>query len=119
MKILGKVKKKTVVTETVRPVKKVVCDKCGKELTNLYARVSTSHQLWGNDSHESIEFHDYCFECVKKVFEEYIKDAEITENFEYEVVSADTAKEEEIEVRDDGELFFGERGYKIEEELEK
>lgn len=116
MKILGKAKKKIVATTTVRPVLKVVCDKCGKELTDLYARVSTSHQLWGNDSHESIEFHDYCFECVKKVFEEYTKDAEITENFEYEVVSANGAKNEEIEVRDDGKLFFNERGCKIEHE---
>lgn len=116
MRILGKMQKKRVVTKCVRPVTRLVCDKCGKELKGLYAWVTTSHNLWGHDSVESVHSHDYCFECARKAFEEYTEHPERTEEFEYEARNAEW-EDKEVEVLGDGDLYMDDySSCRIEEE---
>ena len=114
MKILGNLKKVKVKSEYVRPVKYVVCDKCKKQLDKKYARISTHHYLWGNDSHESFEYYDLCFECAIKMFSDYLKEPQKSEHFEYECVN--TCVGEEIEMDEKGNIDLFERDeYFIEE----
>ncbi len=110
MKILGKVQKKEVVKQCYRPVTKVVCDICEKQLKGeLYAYVTTSHSRWGNDSCDSIESHDMCFACAKKFFNDYASKPEHTDNFEYEVRLISELKED-VEVQSNGKLYIDDIG---------
>ena len=66
-----------------------ICDICGKEFNYepwigwigndkvaRYYHIVTGHNDWGNDSCESIEYHDFCCaECAKKFVNEYIDEA--------------------------------------------
>lgn len=116
MKLLGKIVKQEKIVQTLRPVLKMVCDRCGEELTNEFAAVSISHRRWGNDSWESLEHKEFCFDCVKDFFAEYVSTHDITDRFEYEVLPV-KPELSAIEVREDGTLFISDTGdYKIEEE---
>ena len=120
MRILGKVIKKDVVTKYVRPIIKTVCDDCGKEITDLYADITTSHRRWGNDSIDSVKNHQLCFDCAKKLFEKYTKEPEITDTFKYEVCNV-AQDEKELEVTPEGWYLddcysFAAKTYQIEEE---
>ena len=116
MKILGKVIKQEKVVQTLRPVLRMVCDRCGKELTDQFAAVSTSHRHWGNDSWESTEHKDFCFDCAKAFFAEYVDNRDITDHFEYEVLPV-KPELSGLEVCEDGTLFISDmNNYKIEEE---
>ena len=84
MKVLGKLKKRKVESEYVRPVTKIVCDNCGKVINELYGKITTHHDLWGKDSCDSFEYYDLCFECSKQMFDDYLKKPRQTEQFEYE-----------------------------------
>lgn len=62
------------VTQKVCVKKTTICDVCGKEITGEYYNVMKSHDDWGRDSVESIEYQDACsVECLQKLFDEYIK----------------------------------------------
>lgn len=63
---------------------KITCDKCGKIIPRKkagdfitpgnprYYEIITKHNNWGNDSHESIEYYQYCSsECFIPFVEEY------------------------------------------------
>lgn len=60
---------------------KVICDICGKEVDpNNWFRINTHHFDWGNDSVDSIEFHDACSDkCVMEFTKGYVEDAYETE----------------------------------------
>lgn len=103
MKILGKQEKREVTVKTFRPVLKHVCDDCGKELKNLYAYVVTYHNRWGNDSCDSFEYYEFCFDCAETFFAEYAANAQITDHLSYEVKNI-KAEDLQIEVNDDGTL---------------
>ena len=109
MKILGELKTRKVESEYVRPIKQVICDKCGKELTDLYALITTQHSLWGNDSYESYKKYDLCFECCKKLFNDYLEKPNKTETFEYKCVSANIVVGAEIEMDENGNIYFDDR----------
>lgn len=52
------------------------CDECKNDIlqmeTYLYYRVITGHQLWGNDSMDSIDNLDFCsYVCLIKNMKEY------------------------------------------------
>lgn len=72
-------------------LEKVICDWCKKDIpfNNEFSwlkeekfkcyEVVTGHHDWGNDSCESIEYHQFCCtECLTKFLEEYYKDASDT-----------------------------------------
>ena len=68
--------KEHVVVDKVLVEKKLICDICGKEITNGsgYWDVTTHHHDWGNDSVESFECFDVCsIDCLKNKFDEYCK----------------------------------------------
>lgn len=118
MKILGKLKKRKVKSEYVRPIVKMTCDKCGKELIKLYAHVYTDHQLWGNDSVESVEGYDLCFECAKQMFNEYLNDPVHTEHFDYEC--REVVIGEDIEMDEEGNIdLFKRHEYQLEDKGEQ
>ena len=75
----------------------IICDKCGKLIANeqemdsdrrkggYYYHVTTSHGDWGNDSHESLEWNDFCStECMLDFFNKYIESKSDTLQFEFE-----------------------------------
>ena len=67
---------KTYVNVEKEIVDKLTCDICGKEIKEgkLYYSVTTSHDDWGNDSIDSIEYKDICSdECLRNELENYIK----------------------------------------------
>lgn len=62
------------VTQKVCVKKTTICDVCGKEITGEYYNVTTSHNDWGCNSADSIECEDACSEeCLRKLFDEYMK----------------------------------------------
>lgn len=82
------IKKTATYTDEITVYTKRVCDKCGKvleyrcrhkELVDLskermnveYYEVTTGHHDWGNDSVDSVEYHDYCPTCVLQAIDEY------------------------------------------------
>ena len=112
MKIVGDTIKKDVVTKAVRTVVGVECDLCKKSIVGLYAHVMTQHSRWGNDSCDSTEHHDYCFECVKKVFDSYTFTPDVTDEFVYYVEDTnDSVNEEYVEVKPDGSFITLEDTY--------
>jgi len=78
--------KETVVTKEV--LKQVKCDGCKKLLHVVkvgdrsyfdrirYYHVATHHNDWGNDSVDSWEYADYCFDCLEKALTEYYTNEE-------------------------------------------
>ena len=76
------------VTQKTAVCEYLICDKCGrviyKKLENNkvpynkrvfvdWYTITTGHNDWGNDSDESIEYHDICPKCICDVFTEYVK----------------------------------------------
>lgn len=81
----------TEVVKTIRTPDKIICDVCGKEIVTRekpkseYWELGTQHHDWDSDSCESYEHYDLCsVECVRKKFEDYLKDCEnsCTQEFE-------------------------------------
>lgn len=84
------------VEQKTKVLEEVCCGKCGKLLDvsgdgivrnycdkkGNYFRLVTGHNLWSHDSVESIEVDYYCEDCLKEVFEEWLKQAENTHYFE-------------------------------------
>lgn len=94
------IKKTVTYTDEITLYSKRVCDKCGKvleyrynhkELVNIskehmkveYYEVTTGHHDWGNDSIDSVEYHDYCPTCVLQAIDEYYEttNGEINTNY--------------------------------------
>ena len=51
-----------------------ICDICEKHIASNGYEVTTGHNDWGNDSVDSVEYHDICSdECLKKELELYLK----------------------------------------------
>jgi len=79
------------------------CDTCGKEISMPeqpenygwhYYHVMTSHSDWGNDSVDSIEYHDFCsYDCLKTHQDKYFKDARGSEEYE---ISRERVPEQQI-----------------------
>lgn len=75
---------------------RVMCDCCGKILddidhpdTDLYKKrdrmwytVTRHHNDWGHESVDSWKYSDYCQDCIKKAFDEYLEDESDTKQFE-------------------------------------
>ena len=114
MKMLGELRKRKVETEYVRPITRIICDSCKKTLVDEYARVSTHHNLWGNDSHESYEYYDLCFECAIKMFTQYLQQPRKSEQFEYECVRVCVGEEKEMNENGNIDIFDRDE-YKLEE----
>lgn len=75
------------IVETKRVLTKITCDICKKEiqLRQNYYNVTTSHNDWGNDSHESIKYKEICSdECLKKEFDIYLQLESNTKSIEIE-----------------------------------
>ena len=66
------------VTETLVVEEWRVCDICQKKIeSDSYWQLTTHHNDWGNDSHESYEYFDVCSKkCLAEKFEEYLKDSD-------------------------------------------
>lgn len=67
------------VTEKVLVKETRYCDVCGNEIASndSYWELTTHHNDWGNDSIESYEYFDVCSQnCMRKKFEEYLKDSD-------------------------------------------
>ena len=66
------------VTETLVVEEWRVCDICQKKIeSDSYWKLTTHHNDWGNDSHESYEYFDVCSKkCLAEKFEEYLKDSD-------------------------------------------
>lgn len=111
MKILGDLQTKQIITKSIRPVVRMRCDHCEKELTDSYARITTSHSLWGNDSWESFRDYELCFECAVKLFGNYTREPQTTEHLEYEVVSVNDPDNREVEVDEKGDVFLEDLGH--------
>ncbi len=63
----------------------VVCDECGKEISETYYEVVTGHYDWGNDSVDSVDSEDICcLECLEKNQKKYF---EIANGSEYYNIS--------------------------------
>ena len=109
MRLLGELSKKEVVTKCTRRIEKIVCDKCGKELTGFFAKVTTGHYRWGNDSADSIKYFDLCFDCARMLFYTYSSEPSETDYFDYEVEHASYCEDRpgtDAEVNSDGEPYF-------------
>lgn len=84
---------KEVITNYVKKLKFVECDKCRKHITAeygqpescRYVKVHTWHNDWGNDSCESHEYFDLCPECAVKFTSNYIRDMDGTMQIKCEV----------------------------------
>lgn len=109
MKHLGELKTRPVKSIYVRNVVKMTCDICGKELKDEYAKVCTHHNKWGNDSCDSYEHNDLCFDCAKEMFNKYLARPETTEVFEYECEFVDI--NEQVEMDEKGELYLEDIGH--------
>ena len=66
------------VTEKVLVKETRYCDVCKKEIeSNSFWQLTTHHHDWGNDSIDSYEDFDVCSEeCLRKKFDEYVKDSD-------------------------------------------
>lgn len=92
MKYLGEEITREVIKQTVRKVKYIRCDKCGKKIlpskyreeNSSYIHIHTWHNDWGNDSIDSHEYGDYCKDCAKQVVAEYISTSSGKEELELE-----------------------------------
>ena len=84
MSVKKEYKTKThMVTEKVLVKETIYCDVCGKEIKTheSYWSLTTHHNDWGNDSCDSYEYYDVCSkECMRKKFEEYLKDSDNKHN---------------------------------------
>ena len=63
----------------------VNCDTCKEqiEVQKGYYSVTTSHHLWGNDSIDSVEHHDFCsMECMVPHLKRYYDNPEVSEEYE-------------------------------------
>ena len=96
------IKKRVTYTDEITLYSKRVCDKCGKVLEYLvngkvkglvniskehvkveYYEVTTGHHDWGNDSIDSVEYHDYCPTCVLQAIDEYYEKTNGKNNTNY------------------------------------
>lgn len=89
---MRKMKNETYKIVERKVVESIICDGCGREIlpdetkpvwTKRYSffSVMTGHNDWGNDSCDSIEYHDFCCaECAKKFVDKYIDEAGGTNN---------------------------------------
>lgn len=71
--------------ETEKPVA-AYCDICKNEIKNKrdYYDVTTGHHDWGMDSGDSVQYFHICSEdCLKKIFDRYIKSSMGNTNTEY------------------------------------
>ena len=64
--------KEHTVTEKVCTDAHLLCDVCGKEITNHYWRLTTFHNDWVFEPYDSNEYFDLCSpECIQDKFNEY------------------------------------------------
>lgn len=81
-----------VVTRRRLKVTGIKCDSCGKEIPalplnrggNKYYYVTTGHHDWGNDSCESVVYHDICPDCINKFTADYLRSGSTTAYIEIE-----------------------------------
>jgi hypothetical protein len=82
-------RKRNLVEKTIKAeiVENIKCDICGKEIDGKFWILTTSHEDWGNDSVDSVEYFDICStECINKALNDYIERCEYsyTQRFELE-----------------------------------
>ena len=97
MKVLSK-EVEEVVYKKRRKVEGIQCECCNKIIKadgsyqtkqqRRYFRVLTGHHDWGNDSHESMKFHDICTGCITKYVVTYLDRAKGSEYIEIETMYA-------------------------------
>ena len=94
--------KKEIVYKVKRRVTGVRCDVCkriipagkwNREEPSKYFFVSTSHQLWGNDSIDSLDMKDICPECINKFMTDYISKANDTYELNVECTFCTSSEE--------------------------
>ena len=87
MSVVAKYEERTI-TKNVVVERIVKCDVCGQIVKDRSWKLTTSHDGWGNDSGDSVEFFDLCSKgCVLMKLDEYFKDCEdddFTHTFELE-----------------------------------
>lgn len=96
---------KEIIVKTVKKIIGIKCDECGKVIladngakpSNRYFEVTTGHRDWGNDSVDSIHYHDLCPSCVGDFTSEYLESAKGTEYIEVETRYAYPHDEAEYE----------------------
>ncbi|KAA6450971.1 hypothetical protein [Bacillus swezeyi] len=68
----------------------IICDTCKKVINTKdrsahYYKVRTSHARWGNDSHESAEYWDFCsYECLIEHMNKFFENGANTDNYDIE-----------------------------------
>lgn len=80
MKHYGDICSKEIVTNLVRRLTFVQCDKCKRKIVasdhnekdTMYIKVHTWHNDWGNDSVDSHEYYDFCNVCAIEFVSSYI-----------------------------------------------
>ena len=78
MKITEKVEKKYL-TDALASVQ---CDGCKKDITAQYFAVTTQHDDWGNDSHESVQEFEFCSAaCLTPHMTKYLNAAQGTDEY--------------------------------------
>ena len=97
------------VTKYLERKVKTKCDVCLKEIPNFEEtkdieksrcfEVTTGHNLWGNDSVDSIKDYTICPNCIQKFIKDYIEKVENTYyiNIETTVASEEKYSDEEYE----------------------
>lgn len=78
-------------TTPVKILTKIKCDKCDGELRHKdrYYEATSGHHLWGSDSNQSIDVHDFCsMKCVNKAMRKYFKDVRNEETHYFNVSHA-------------------------------
>ena len=62
------------------------CDICGKEITNPYFEIVSSHYEWMNDSLESFKTHDCCCgNCLRRAIDMYIVAVDTCPSMEFDI----------------------------------
>lgn len=94
-------KKIAMVEQKTNYIRYIYCDRCKKLLYKRYCdgfeqlekqekleetdyyHVFMGHNDWGNDSCESYEYKDFCIDCIKEEFNEYIERSKENSNTEF------------------------------------